>query len=71
MPEITGIELTRKIRTKYSKAELPIIMVTTQDDSQDHQAAVEAGVNTVMAKPFDVEKLAGILKLVIKVKSNE
>nr|MBF0222302.1 response regulator [Desulfobulbaceae bacterium] len=61
MPEITGIELTRKVREKYGKQELPIIMVTTQDDAQDHQLASDAGVNAVMGKPFDVEKLQYLL----------
>ncbi len=66
MPDITGIDLTRKIRDKYSKNDLPIIMVTTQDDSQDHQSALDAGVSAVMSKPFDVDKLQSVLNQVVE-----
>ncbi len=57
MPEISGIELTRKIREKYSAEELPVIMVTTQGDVQDHEAATSAGVNSILIKPFNAEAL--------------
>ncbi len=53
MPEITGIELTRRVRQIYSAQELPIIMVTTQSDVQDHEAARRAGVSSILFKPFD------------------
>lgn len=65
MPEINGIELSRRTRDQYSKDELPIIMVTTQDDPQDHKSAFDAGVTFVMSKPFDVEKLQSTLNQAI------
>jgi len=61
MPEITGIELTRRVREKYSAAELPIVMVTTQSDIQDHKAARDAGVSGILLKPFDLEALKASL----------
>jgi CheY-like chemotaxis protein len=36
MPDITGIQLAQKIREKYASESLPIIMVTTQNESQDN-----------------------------------
>lgn len=57
MPEISGIELTEGIRKIYSPEELPVIMVTTQSDVQDHEAAAVAGVNSVLIKPFNAESL--------------
>lgn len=57
MPEITGVELTARIREKYSAAELPIIMVTTQNEVQDNKAALAAGVNKIIQKPFNAESL--------------
>ena len=57
MPEITGIELTKKIRKKYRKESLPVIMVTTQNEAQDNEAALAAGVNKVIYKPFDKNKI--------------
>ncbi len=57
MPEISGIQLTQGIRKKYSAEELPVIMVTTQSDTQDHEAAEAAGVNDILIKPFNAESL--------------
>lgn len=57
MPEITGVGLTVKIREKYSAAELPVIMVTTQNEAQDNKAAYSAGVNKIIQKPFNAASL--------------
>lgn len=57
MPEITGIQLTEKIREKYSSKVLPIIMVTTQNDATDNEAARMAGVDKIMHKPFNIDSL--------------
>ncbi len=57
MPQMTGIELTKELRNVYTKAELPIVMVTTQDDNPDMVAAKEAGVNDFVQKPFNAPKL--------------
>ncbi len=67
MPEISGIELSKKIREKYSAEELPIIMVTTQSDVQDHEAAKEAGVNAILIKPFNAESLKEAMSRFIQV----
>jgi len=57
MPEITGIELIEKVRRRYSRDQLPIVMVTTQNEMQDNEAALAAGVNDVLSKPFTAEML--------------
>lgn len=67
MPEISGIELTKRIRTLYPIEALPVIMVTTQSDVQDHEAATEAGVNDILIKPFNAESLRTAMAKVIKV----
>ncbi len=57
MPEITGVGLTERIRARYSVAELPVIMVTTQNEAQDNKAALAAGVNKIIQKPFNAASL--------------
>jgi CheY-like chemotaxis protein len=37
-------------------------MVTTQNESQDNQAAYDAGVNAILNKPFTAEDLNKVLK---------
>ncbi len=62
MPEITGIELVEKVRHHYPREELPIIMVTTQNEMQDNEAALAAGVNDILAKPFTAETLKAAIE---------
>jgi CheY-like chemotaxis protein len=58
MPDMTGIELTAAVRKQYPPKDLPIIMVTTQHETQDNEAAYSAGVDIVMHKPFTADSLA-------------
>ena len=62
MPDITGIDLAREIRKSFSKKDLPVIMVTTQDEANDNKAALEAGVNDILRKPFTAESLGAVFK---------
>ncbi len=65
MPEMTGIDLTRALRKLYNKKELPIIMVTTQNDLRDHSEAMSAGVNCIASKPFDAGSLQTAIATII------
>ena len=67
MPEISGIELTKRIRTMYPADSLPVIMVTTQSDVQDHEAAADAGINALLVKPFNAQSLRDAMGKFIKV----
>ncbi len=67
MPEITGIQLTEKTRSAYSAEDLPIIMVTTQNETQDNEAAYKAGVDKIIYKPFDAESLKGAISELIDI----
>lgn len=51
MPEMDGLELTKTIRKKSTKESLPIIMITSVDNSRSQ--AQQAGVNHFIHKPFD------------------
>jgi CheY-like chemotaxis protein len=62
MPNISGIELTRAVRRLFSKEELPIIMVTTQNEYHDNDAAYRAGINMILNKPFDEDVLKAAME---------
>jgi len=53
MPGISGIEVLRRIRETRSIANLPIIMVTAKDGSDDTAEALELGANDYITKPVD------------------
>ncbi len=66
MPEITGIQLAEKVRAKYPANLLPIIMVTTQNESQDNEAAMAAGVDAILNKPFNAKTLGAAMDKLLK-----
>ena len=61
MPVMSGLELASRIRQRYSAAELPIVLVTTQSDVQAGEAVAESGINEVLGKPFDAPTLQAVL----------
>lgn len=52
MPSMSGVEFARAIRANSVGASVPILMVTTRGAREDIVAAVEAGVNNYILKPF-------------------
>ncbi len=68
MPNMTGLELTRAIRSSDKLKHLPILMVTTRGLKQDIVEALKARVNNYIVKPFTPpilkEKLNAVLKAV-------
>jgi two-component system chemotaxis response regulator CheY len=58
MPKLTGMELLKTIRGDEGLKATPFLMVTA-DGLQDHViAAVRAGVNNYIVKPFTAEVLS-------------
>ena len=57
MPEIDGVELTRRLRAREDYRLVPIIMVTSIDDPQLRVTAIDAGATDFIHKPFDVTEL--------------
>jgi adenylate cyclase len=53
MPGISGLEVLRLLRQRYSVADLPIIMATAKDQSEDVVAALKLGANDYVTKPLD------------------
>jgi DNA-binding response OmpR family regulator len=52
MPGIDGLETLRRIRARWSKRDLPVIMVTARDEDPVIIKLLEAGANDHVAKPF-------------------
>ena len=67
MPNMSGYELTQKIRTqKNPNTNAPIIMITTEAAKTEVIAALKVGVSNYIIKPFNAETLKLKLKEVIK-----
>jgi diguanylate cyclase (GGDEF)-like protein len=53
MPDMDGIATLRTLRQSRSVSELPVIMVTARDSSEDVVEALDAGANDYITKPVD------------------
>ena len=53
MPEMDGFEVLRTVRVEDDNKDIPIIMVTSSDESAIVVSAFEAGANDYITKPID------------------
>lgn len=57
MPDIGGIELTRRIKSVKETAHIPIIVVSGRHEMEQQMAALSAGAEMYITKPFSAEYL--------------
>ncbi|MHB1285249.1 MAG: chemotaxis response regulator CheY [Leptospirales bacterium] len=66
MPNMTGIDLLRKVRATPQIKHLPFLMVTAEAKQENVVEAIKAGVSNYIVKPFTVatlqEKVAKIFR---------
>ena len=66
MPEMDGLELTRRIKQDEEFSHLPIILLTAKTQSEDHQEALEAGADDYITKPFSMEELVFRIEAILR-----
>ncbi|NQU17365.1 MAG: response regulator [Candidatus Saganbacteria bacterium] len=63
MPDISGYEVAKQLKSKDSTKNIPFIMLTAQEDKQSVDAAFAAGAVDYIVKPFQP---ANLLQKIIK-----
>ncbi len=66
MPEMSGLELTKWVRSQPQWKALPILMVTTRGNKEDVLEALQAQVNNYIVKPFTPQGLKEKIDQVLK-----
>ncbi|MDE2421798.1 MAG: response regulator [Gammaproteobacteria bacterium] len=61
MPDMDGYAATREIRKTITQETLPIIALTANALATDREAAIDAGMNDHVGKPFDLTQLVGVI----------
>jgi two-component system, OmpR family, alkaline phosphatase synthesis response regulator PhoP len=61
MPEIDGLELCKRVRTREEYKDIPIVFLTAKSREQDKIKGLEAGANLFLSKPISPEKLLKII----------
>lgn len=70
MPQISGYELTRKIRERYSSSELPVLLLTARSEPSDIYTGFRAGANDYVTKPVDSMELKYRIQSLITLKQS-
>jgi two-component system, OmpR family, response regulator PhoP len=64
LPEIDGISLIKKIRSKGK--EFPVLILTARGDWQDKVAGLDAGADDYVVKPFQLEEIVARLNALLR-----
>ncbi|HLC03992.1 MAG TPA: response regulator [Anaerolineales bacterium] len=57
MPEIDGLEFVRSLRSEPLWSKIPAVVVSARVLEEDREAALQAGANAFLPKPFSAREL--------------
>lgn len=66
MPEMSGIEVIEQLRASEATSEIPILMITANDQRDIRHAALEAGATDFLTKPIDNKELFARVRNMLK-----
>ncbi|HKL12561.1 MAG TPA: response regulator transcription factor [Halanaerobiales bacterium] len=66
IPEIDGLEVCKRIRSKKALKDIGIIMLTAKDEELDRILGLEIGADDYMTKPFSIRELRSRIKAVLR-----
>ena len=62
MPEMSGYELVRQVRLEPITRLLPVVFLTERNDTADRILGYQAGCDSYLAKPFELDELGAIVR---------
>ncbi len=68
MPQMSGYEVCKKIRERYSMYDLPVLMLTAQNNPEAILTGFESGSNDFLPKPFETSELKARVRTLLKLK---
>ncbi|MFT6071141.1 MAG: DNA-binding response OmpR family regulator [Bacteriovoracaceae bacterium] len=69
MPELSGLDILKRLREKVDKSVLPIIMFTGNEDDKDVVEALKLGANDYLTKPVNTEVLTARIDTQLSLKA--
>ncbi len=66
LPNVSGLELLRRIRRNDSRKQIPIIMLTARGYDEDRVRGLDQGADDYVVKPFSVKELMSRINAVLR-----
>jgi two-component system, OmpR family, phosphate regulon response regulator PhoB len=66
MPGISGVELTRELKSSASTRDIPVIMVTARAEEEDKVRGLNTGCDDYVSKPFSFPELVARIQAVLR-----
>jgi len=63
MPRMSGYEVCRKLRERFSRSDLPVIFVTAKSRPEDLNEGFTAGGNDYLVKPVAMDELLARIEI--------
>ncbi len=64
LPRLSGIQVLQQLR--QSGSNLPVLILTARDDTEDRIAGLDAGADDYLVKPFDLNELKARLRALLR-----
>ncbi|HEY9421762.1 MAG TPA: response regulator [Thermoanaerobaculia bacterium] len=61
MPNMNGLEFLAQLRSDGSRANLPVIIISTEGREEDTNRGLEAGATAYIKKPFQTEEILAVI----------
>lgn len=66
LPDISGVDLARRLKKEELYQDIPIIMLTARVDEQDKVRGLDVGADDYVTKPFSTRELIARIKAVLR-----
>ena len=66
LPNISGIDMLKKIRSEKSLSDIPVIMLTAKNMESDKIEGLELGADDYITKPFSIKELLARVSSVLR-----
>ena len=66
LPQLSGIEVCRRLRAKQETRNVPIIMLTARGEESDRIRGLDTGADDYLTKPFSMMELLARLRAVMR-----
>jgi two-component system phosphate regulon response regulator PhoB len=66
LPNTSGIELCRQLRTRNDTRDIPVIMLTARGEEEDRVRGLDVGADDYVTKPFSMTELVARMRAVLR-----